>query len=113
NANIRFKNCDAHSLLQSLQPRVAASTGSACTSGTPEPSHVLRAIGLTVEKANQSIRFSFGRFSNEHEVSTAAQLISQQVKAMRGSSTHKVTNHDFLRVGEDVVASDAEPSPKM
>lgn len=46
NANICFTGFDAHELIGALQPRVAASTGAACTSGIPEPSYVLRAIGL-------------------------------------------------------------------
>src|SRR5690606_36296293 len=45
NANLRFEGFDALDILSALQPHLAASTGSACTSGTPEPSHVLRAIG--------------------------------------------------------------------
>ncbi len=113
NANIRFDNCDAHQLLQSLQPKVAASTGSACTSGTPEPSHVLRAIGLSVDQANQSIRFSFGRFSNEDDVVIAAQLIATQVRAMRNPSAPSVLGHDFLRVGENLFASDTDASQKV
>lgn len=48
NANIRFDGFAADDILRLLQPRLAASTGSACTSGIPEPSHVLRSIGLTM-----------------------------------------------------------------
>ena len=58
NANIRFTGFDAHDILAVLQPHLAASTGSACTSGITEPSHVLRAIGLTTDEAEASIRFS-------------------------------------------------------
>src|SRR5262245_56644383 len=57
NANIRFEGFSAEDLLSSLQPRLAVSTGSACTSGLTEPSHVLRAIGLTNDEAASSIRF--------------------------------------------------------
>lgn len=73
NANIRFEGHDAHDLLSALQPCVAASSGSACTSGISEPSHVLRAIGLTDDQADSSIRFSFGRFTNDDEIEGAAQ----------------------------------------
>lgn len=73
NANIRFEGQDAQDLLSALQPSVAASSGSACTSGIPEPSHVLRAIGLTDDQAESSIRFSFGRFTNDDEIEGAAQ----------------------------------------
>jgi len=53
----------------------AASTGSACTSGTPEPSRVLRALGLDTEQADSSIRFSFGRFTSDEEIEAAARLV--------------------------------------
>ena len=49
NANLRFDGLAAQDILGALQPRVAASTGAACTSGIPEPSHVLRALGLSAE----------------------------------------------------------------
>ena len=64
NANLRFEGFSAQDILGSLQPRLAASTGAACTTGIPEPSHVLRAIGLSLEQVDASIRFSFGRFTN-------------------------------------------------
>ena len=71
NANLRFEGLSAQDVLGSLQPRLAASTGSACTSGIPEPSHVLRAIGLDGEQADASVRFSFGRFTTDDEISQA------------------------------------------
>lgn len=60
NANIRFSGIDAHELIQRLQPVVAASTGSACASGEIGASHVLRAIGLEEQDAEQCVRFSLG-----------------------------------------------------
>ena len=63
NANVCFEGCDAQDILGVLQPRLAASTGAACTTGIPEPSHVLRALGLTDAQSDGSIRFSFGRFT--------------------------------------------------
>ena len=71
NANLQFDGLSAKDILNSLQPRLAASTGSACTSGIPEPSHVLRAIGLDGEQADASVRFSFGRFTTDDEISQA------------------------------------------
>lgn len=76
NANLRFPGFSAQDILASLQPNLAASTGAACTSGIPEPSHVLRAIGLSAEQAEASIRFSIGRKTTESEIDTAANLIS-------------------------------------
>lgn len=76
NVNVRFAGFDARDILGALQPRVAASTGSACTSGNTEPSHVLRAIGLSATEADSSIRFSFGRFTTDDEVKRAAELVA-------------------------------------
>ena len=75
NANVQFKGVDAHDLLGALQPHVAASTGSACTSGVPEPSHVLRAIGLSAREADSSIRFSLGRSTTAQDVNQAVAVI--------------------------------------
>lgn len=75
NANLRFVGRNAADILSLAQPRLAASTGAACASGITEPSHVLRAIGLSVEEANASVRFSFGRFSDSHEIENAAALL--------------------------------------
>lgn len=57
NANVQFQGFSADDLLGTLQPRLAASTGSAYTSGIRKRSHVLRAIGLSNEQASASLRF--------------------------------------------------------
>ena len=75
NANIAFYGFSAHDILQTLQPWLAASTGSACTTGMPEPSHVLRAIGLSGDSAEASIRFSLGATTTEEEIERAVSLI--------------------------------------
>ena len=75
NANIQFDGFDARDIIASLQPKLAASTGAACSSGIPEPSHVLRALGLTSEQSEASIRFSFGRFTTDDEIEKAANLV--------------------------------------
>ena len=77
NANIRFPGFCAHDILSALQPRLAASTGSACTSGIPEPSHVLRAIGLDGADAESSIRFSLGFGTCDADVEEAVGLIEE------------------------------------
>ena len=81
NANLRFDGYDAHSIIGKLQPLLAASTGAACASGLPESSHVLHAIGLTTEESNASIRFSFGRFTTDEEIKTAAGLVLQALQS--------------------------------
>lgn len=77
NANICFSGFSAHDVLSSLQPRLAASTGSACTSGMPEPSHVLRAIGLDSNAADSSIRFSLGFDTSDNDIEEAVGLIEE------------------------------------
>ena len=75
NANICFDGFFAQDILQALQPHLAASTGSACTSGIPEPSHVLKAIGLSPEDAEASIRFSLGFDTTDADIDDAVNLI--------------------------------------
>ncbi|HLG03841.1 MAG TPA: aminotransferase class V-fold PLP-dependent enzyme, partial [Bacteroidia bacterium] len=80
--NISFKGIKADRLIARL-PELAFSTGSACTSAIPEPSHVLKAMGLTDEFAYGSIRISLGKMTTEQEVETAAAGI---LKAVRSDS---------------------------
>jgi len=75
NASVCFSGFSAHDILSVLQPRLAASTGAACSSGIPEPSHVLRAIGLDGDRAESSIRFSLGFDTNDEDVSEAVELV--------------------------------------
>lgn len=77
NCNIQIEGHVAKDLLLRLQPRLAASTGAACSSGLPEPSHVLTAIGLTHEQAEASVRLSFGRFSTNKDVDLAVAWIGE------------------------------------
>lgn len=82
NANICFADFSAHDILAAFQPSMAASTGSACTSGIPEPSHVLRAIGLSSDKAEASIRFSLGFGTNDNDVEEACALIERALERL-------------------------------
>ena len=85
NANIRFADFSAYDILSTLQPHLAASTGSACTSGIPEPSHVLRAIGLSSEEAESSIRFSLGFDTTNANLEEAGRLITEALtRSLRG-----------------------------
>jgi cysteine desulfurase len=76
NLNIRLPGCDAESLLVRLRGQLAASTGSACNSGLIEPSYVLLALGLTLDEANSSIRFGFGRFTTVDEIERAVAALA-------------------------------------
>ena len=90
NANLRFDGFDARDILGVLQPKLAASTGAACASGAPEPSHVLRALGLSALESDASIRFSFGRFISDEKIEMAAHLVTE---ALVWLSTNPQTNH--------------------
>lgn len=79
NANLLFSRTAAADLIAAMQPFVAASSGSACTSGIPEPSHVLRSMGLTEEEADRSVRFSFGRSSTDDDAKRAALVVNEAV----------------------------------
>jgi len=82
NANMCFHKFSAHDILQILQPHVAASTGSACTTGIPEPSHVLKAIGLSGEDADASIRFSLGFHTTDEDIAQAVGLIGNALERL-------------------------------
>ena len=75
NANLRIPGIDATDLIQRLQPTVALSSGSACHSGSDQPSHVLVAIGLTDRAARESVRLGTGRFTTDAEIGTAVEAM--------------------------------------
>lgn len=81
--NLAFAGVDGESLMMALAAEVACSSASACTTVTVEPSHVLRAIGLSDALAHASIRFSLGRFSTAEEVDRAAQHVVATVERLR------------------------------
>lgn len=83
--NVRFHGVEADALLARLSG-VALSTGSACEAGAPEPSHVLTAIGLDREAAEQCIRLAVGRFTSAEDVRKAASLIIGEVSELHSAS---------------------------
>ena len=106
NANIRFPGFCAHDILSALQPRLAASTGSACTSGIPEPSHVLRAIGLDGADAESSIRFSLGfgtcdadvergRWPHSRDAGKTVKGRCRRRELRSGAGLESLTGHDL------------------
>ncbi len=72
NLNVCFAPVEGQSLMM-LLPHIAMSSGSACTTTDPRPSHVLEALGLSVEQTRSSLRFGFGRYNTEQEIDAAAQ----------------------------------------
>ncbi len=86
--NISFEGVDGESLLLNLDLLgFAVSTGSACTSGATDPSHVLLAMGLSPQLAQSSIRFSFGRDNTEEEVDGLLEVLPDIVTRLRDLST--------------------------
>jgi cysteine desulfurase len=81
-SSLTFLGLDADALLIRLH-ELSLSTGSACTSGAIEPSHVLTAIGLSRDDANATIRVGLGRFNTNDEITKAAQQIIQAVLELR------------------------------
>ena len=87
NADFSFKFIEGESILFSLDlAGIAVSSGSACSSGSLEPSHVLLALGLPEELAHGSIRFSFGKHNTIEEVDYAVETIKDAVKRLREMS---------------------------
>lgn len=82
NLNVSFAGVDGESLLMGLDD-VAVSSGSACTSESPEPSHVLRAIGVPEKLAHASLRFGLGRQNTPEEIDYAVQKTAAVVSRLR------------------------------
>lgn len=83
--NVHLPGIDADSLLLAT-PNVAASTGSACTSAVPAPSHVLLAMGLDHAAAGQSVRLSFGRFTTANEVDAAVEALAASAEMIQDTA---------------------------
>jgi len=81
-SNVSFCYVEGESLIMGVKD-LAVSSGSACTSASLEPSHVLRACGVGDELAHSSIRFGFGRMTTEEQVDFAAEQIISAVKRLR------------------------------
>jgi cysteine desulfurase len=83
-SNIGFRAVDARTLIRDMHD-IAVSTKSACSSGDPSPSHVLKAIGLTDDEAYSCIRFSLGRFTTEEEIDYTIGKVITSVHKLRRS----------------------------
>ncbi|HEX6150504.1 cysteine desulfurase family protein [Nocardioides sp.] len=86
NAHIGFPGCEGDSLLMLLDARgIECSTGSACSAGVPQPSHVLLAMGCDAEQARHSLRFSFGHTSTAADVDAVVEAIVPVVERARAA----------------------------
>jgi cysteine desulfurase len=87
-SNLAFTGVDAQAILLKLdQAGVCCSLGSSCTTGAVQPSHVLRAMHFTNERARSSLRFSFGRYNTEAELDTVLEILPRTVRKLRQLST--------------------------
>jgi len=82
NVNIGFDSVDAQALMMGMK-EIAVSSGSACSTSQALPSHVLKAIGLSSEKAHSCIRFGIGRFNTEEEIEYTAKRVREVVEQLR------------------------------
>lgn len=86
NLNMSFAYVDGEALMMAMRD-VAVSSGAACTSAEPEPSHVLRAMGRDDDAARASLRFGLGRFTTAEEVDFAAEAVAAAVASLRMHSS--------------------------
>jgi cysteine desulfurase len=86
NLNAAFDGVDGEALMLSM-PRLAVSSGSACSAAEPEPSHVLRALGMAVDAVRSSLRFGLGRFTTESDIRLTIEMISEAVARLRALSS--------------------------
>jgi cysteine desulfurase len=85
NLNVSFEGVSGEALLASMT-EIAVSSGSACTSADPEPSHVLRAMGLNEQLSLASLRFGVGRFNTPEEIDRAADFVIANVSRLRSQA---------------------------
>jgi len=103
NANLLFPGARADAVMMAMKD-IAVSSGSACSTASPEPSHVLRAIGLTREETLCSLRFGLGRFTTGEEIDYAIGRVKEAVlKIVRGPGRHTGPNAEMSRASAESV----------
>jgi cysteine desulfurase len=96
NLNVSFAHVEDNALMMSLKD-VAVSTGSACSTADPEPSHVLKALHLPQERLHSAIRFGLGRFTTEAEVDYVIGRVVESVKKLRElSPAYQISNEPVV-----------------
>lgn len=84
--NISFQFAEGEAMMMGFNKDIAVASGSACTSASIEPSHVLKALGLEDDIARSSLRFSLGRFTTEEEIDYAIEKVTATVKKLRSEN---------------------------
>ncbi|WP_330203344.1 cysteine desulfurase NifS [Cyanobacterium sp. Dongsha4] len=102
--NIGFKYIEGEAILLSLDKYgICASSGSACSSGSLEPSHVLRALGLPYSVLHGSIRFSLSRFTTEAEIDRVLEILPSIIDRLRELSPFNSDDADWLKEQEQAL----------
>ncbi len=92
NLNVSFLHVEDTQLMMSMR-EIAVSTGSACSTADPEPSHVLKALGISKDRIHSAIRFGLGRFTTEEEVDYTIDKVVENVKKLRNiSQQYKISS---------------------
>jgi cysteine desulfurase len=91
NLNLSFAGVEGEALLMGLRD-IAVSSGSACTSASLRPSHVLKALGVPDDLAHASIRFGLGRWNTEEEVDFTVEAVERTVRRLREMATVKTSS---------------------
>jgi len=84
NLNVCISGISSEALIIALTDDVAISSGSACTTAAVEPSHVLKAIGLSDTEIHSSIRAGIGRTNDEQDIVIASERLTEEVERLRG-----------------------------
>jgi cysteine desulfurase len=95
NLNVSFLHVEDNALMMSMKD-VAVSTGSACSTADPAPSHVLKALKLPQERLHSAIRFGLGRFTTEEEVDYVISRVVENVKQLRRLSPAYQSIHESI-----------------
>ena len=82
NLNLSFRGVDGQTIMLNC-PELALSSGSACSANYPEPSHVLRALGLNDDQVRSSLRFGLGRFNTPAEISRSIEVLAHVIQRLR------------------------------
>jgi cysteine desulfurase len=89
--HLSIPGANAEAIMMKLRHKLAISSGSACTTTSPEPSHVLKAMGIPTSLLSCCLRIGIGRFTTEDEIRSAAELLSDAIRTTRELSGYKVS----------------------
>lgn len=92
-SNMSFNYVEGESLMATINKNIAVSSGSACTSATLEPSHVLKAMGVEDALARSSLRFSLGRFTTDEQIDYTIKQVTEVILKLRENKSLSTTHN--------------------